>query len=868
MSKRRSAFRRAWMLLCILALAACVLAVPSQADPYGEITRFGEKGIGAGQLELPEAAFGVDQTDNSIYVVDSTKEGREFRLQKFEKVSGKYSAVASATFKPKDAAGEEEDEVEGVAIDSKTKRAYLLVSESRPPLKGEERHDQFDEAASELYAFSTVQNGSKLEPVEGTEEGGVLVGVKTLLPLSNNPGVSMLEPGGIAVNPTNDHILIVAHEDRGKLGKEEEATTIVQDVEPNGTLGTRYVDQGNFFEECDCANSPVVTPTGQIYVLGEEDEIDEIPSNLSSATAPKRLFQMPVPANCTEAECPYVESLTTFPGPGGEGGAQMSLGADGRIFVRNRIKLASEGGFSFGGVMILSPTFVEQGWVGGGSSTGEACSVNELSTAKPAVAAGKEEVVFMLSRNAKTPKIVELGPGGGNCPKGTATTPTAKAGGIEVEPVPIADKVTFSSTVTQANAVSVEWEFGDGSATQTVGARQQETTLVEHKFLKAGKLTVKEKIHTDNLATPVIEKERQIEIVGAPTIRGEEAAVAGTGATLTAEVDPHEKKAQCRFEYGPVGEAFPTKEKVPCAEELGAVEEFVSISTKLSGLTKGAEYHFRLWVKSSSGEEALGKGTTFTVTPTPPLVETKPASGLGETAASLNATVDPEEEATECHFQWGTTASYGKEAPCSVKPGSGTSPVTESSALGGLAPGTVYHYRIVAVSGAGTSNGHDVEFKTAPKPEPPKEAPKEEPRPAPGPGGGVLPETKAKPVPVVTIAGSSVSVAKTGAFPLKLSCPGEESSCSGTVSVKTLTAVAARRATASKRKAILTLATSSFTLVGGKLKAVTLHLSAKGRALLARSHTLRVRVTIAARDPQGGAHTTVAVVTLKAAKHH
>ena len=60
--------------------------------------------------------------------------------------------------------------------------------------------------------------------------------------------------------------------------------------------------------------------------------------------------------------------------------------------------------------MVLSPAFAELGWTGGGSSTGEACSVNELTFAKPAVAAGKEEIVFMLSRNAKTPKIVESVP--------------------------------------------------------------------------------------------------------------------------------------------------------------------------------------------------------------------------------------------------------------------------------------------------------------------------------------------------------------------------------------------------------------------------------------------------------------------------
>ena len=83
---------------------------------------------------------------------------------------------------------------------------------------------------------------------------------------------------------------------------------MVQQIASNGKLGTRYVDQSNYFEECGCVNSPVVSSSGHIYVLGEEDEIVELPSDLSSATAPKRVFQMPVAANCIEVKCPYVKA--------------------------------------------------------------------------------------------------------------------------------------------------------------------------------------------------------------------------------------------------------------------------------------------------------------------------------------------------------------------------------------------------------------------------------------------------------------------------------------------------------------------------------------------------------------------------------
>jgi hypothetical protein len=117
----------------------------------------------------------------------------------------------------------------------------------------------------------------------------------------------------------------------------------------------------------------------------------------------------------------------------------------------------------------------------------------------------------------------------------------------------------------------------------------------------------------------------------------------------------------------------------------------------------------------------------------------------------------------------------------------------------------------------------------------------------------------------VSVSGLALTVLGNGSFSLKLSCPAGETQCSGSVTIKTLTAVAAS-AHAAKKKAILTLASGSFTIVGGKLKMLTLHLSSKAKALLAKLHTVRARVTVVAHDTAGAAHTTTAIVTLKAAK--
>ncbi len=127
----------------------------------------------------------------------------------------------------------------------------------------------------------------------------------------------------------------------------------------------------------------------------------------------------------------------------------------------------------------------------------------------------------------------------------------------------------------------------------------------------------------------------------------------------------------------------------------------------------------------------------------------------------------------------------------------------------------------------------------------------------------------APPVPDAQLVGASLQVSAADTVTLKISCPAGESSCSGIVTLRTLTAVIAGAGHAGKQKpAVVTLATGSFSVAGGAVRTVTLRLSGKARVLLARVHTLRARATLLAHDLQGASHTTNTIVSLRAPEPH
>jgi hypothetical protein len=99
---------------------------------------------------------------------------------------------------------------------------------------------------------------------------------------------------------------------------------------------------------------------------------------------------------------------------------------------------------------------------------------------------------------------------------------------------------------------------------------------------------------------------------------------------------------------------------------------------------------------------------------TAPGVTTGGAANVAQQTARLTGAVDPNGDATTYQFQYGTTSAYGSVTPEQTVSGDGKKTVTVD--IGGLAPATRYHYRLIARNSKGLSKGADRAFKTQAQP--------------------------------------------------------------------------------------------------------------------------------------------------------
>jgi hypothetical protein len=205
-----------------------------------------------------------------------------------------------------------------------------------------------------------------------------------------------------------------------------------------------------------------------------------------------------------------------------------------------------------------------------------------------------------------------------------------------------------------------------------------------------------------------------------------------TTVTLTAVLNPEGAETTYHFEYLTEaayqhnlteGEpAFTGATQTPPTKLPGDFEAH-EVTAPLTGLAPSTAYRFRLLAENADGKGTATGSEVATFTTLPPAeVQEEFAVEVTATSATLNAKLNPLGSPTEYHFEYLTEAEFqanGKTfAGAKLAPvpdaflGAGEEPIAISEHLQGLAPGTIYRYRVFAHNAAGPEAGTTQTFTT------------------------------------------------------------------------------------------------------------------------------------------------------------
>jgi hypothetical protein len=181
--------------------------------------------------------------------------------------------------------------------------------------------------------------------------------------------------------------------------------------------------------------------------------------------------------------------------------------------------------------------------------------------------------------------------------------------------------------------------------------------------------------------------------------------LAATNATLNGTVNPLGADTTAYFQYG----TDTSYGSFSATNIPAATNTTLSVSNLIGGLAPGTTYHFQLVAINSVGSVS-GADATFT-TVGYPVVATSVASGITGNSATLNGTVNPSGGDATAYLQYGLTTSYGSFSATNILAATNTT-LSVSNLIGGLAPGTTYHFQLVAINIAGSVSSADASFTT------------------------------------------------------------------------------------------------------------------------------------------------------------
>lgn len=871
---RRHCLLLALASACLLAAAGIVtapaLAVYGGIGPVDQAAITSGKEGGKGQVNPTPGGhwheFAVDPQNGDLLIADEyTQTLEKGKLQGWAHIQefgpapgGKF--IAQATFKLKTRSNFVLQRVAGLAIDAEKNRAYVLVDEERPAEseKIEEKIEKLEEklteleaklaeakakketakeaqlekeigerrtelakleselpvfdpeveAAAEVLAFSTSPEGESLKQEKLAEKPG-----EVLQPGSEEEKVPLLDPTGIAVDPVSHDLLISGQQDesskKGSEFVEEDWRAAVQVVHDNGSLGPRYVDTENCLDE---GSGGEAACRQDVSALGS----NEYPSSPIVSTGGRlfldlggeEIWQVPDSEGVTEEF------------KSGEKVADHTTKPTHLYTLEGEHVFAGVSHEEEGGEMAFAPV-------------------------EPAKKHGFREGRIYLDANIA--KELERNAG-----------------------VLVLDYVEPETAGQAEVSEEVGWTGGQPPASEQPGCvlRSGSSTPV---LLAGGK---GEEVFAFDTATPTVfefgsggeacgHSEPVLSGLAANTDKTKEATEVGVGepVTFTSQLTVAQAK-EVSWTITPIGEGESFSETSRRLEEAPKLaHEF-----KESG-----EYEITEKVTTDD----LGYPSSKTATIKLKVRQFKlslaqPHNAKVGEAVSLAAQVtDNSETPPHIKYKWTFGDGTFKEG---TETGSGNKVVIDASHPYASAGRYEVTLRVEDGHGLVASEATHVEISEEKHEPPPTNTGSSTPPSSSPPASGPPVEEHKEVLGVTTVhnpeaklAGNSISVSAKGALTLKVTCPTGETACTGSVTLRTLTAVSAG---ARKKKAILTLASASFDVAGGQLQAVVLHLSGAARGLLAHSHVLHVSATLVAHDSYGTTRTVKTTVTLRLAASH
>ena len=366
-----------------------------------------------------------------------------------------------------------------------------------------------------IYSTEPNEAGQLVPPGEGP----------ATLPLPTG-GQALRNPTSIAIDPSNGDLVILAEDP-----KKEHA--LIQRMGADGETGPRFVDGGNVLRPSSGgAKAIAVGSDGTTYAITGNPSKVGAESTRAWELAPDLASVKAVPGFAAAAESEgWKNGLLKDSASAAVGGQQIAISPDGKtLYWKEKLEDSSPQQPGLVAVRGYSLSKGATSVVYGGHPYEEGNGLCAIGTGTaPIAATGGKLVVYDHAfppggggeggegESYGPPRVVTFGPGG----KGCNAVAEAKLfiDGVFEEPVTVQkgiDVVDFDASESElgGQVEKVEWEFGDGSAVETVPGPEPALS-VEHRYLSAGSFTATVRIKLAGAEGPTAEASGTVEAVAA-----------------------------------------------------------------------------------------------------------------------------------------------------------------------------------------------------------------------------------------------------------------------------------------------------------------------------------------------------------------